>query len=610
MKRRFIVLFALFFAAVTGFAPGQEETRTEPLIFTAERMPLPESKLTANVTVVTREDIESSGAQSIGELLQGYAGLTFQQHGGMGKASDIRVRGSKSSHVLMLLNGYRINSPASGAVDLSSFSLDDVERIEVARGGASSLYGSEGVNGVINIITRRPSAKPVVMMKSFYGTYSTSEESLTASGMSGGGAGYHLFFNNVESDGLRVNDDYRRRTLSAGFSLGGEDLSYDADVRWIESRNGLSIGWADALDEDNRVNEHLFFGSFSVNRKWSETRKVTAKLYGTSDTTSYLAPHPLFPEYGLTRAKTNGIDVQYNLRLRKTDVVAGAQYEEIRGATVQSSAAPISENWNLRAAFVNTMIPLGNDSNLAAGARVDDYSTFGSEFTTRITLTRVLGKTSASVSWGKNFHAPTFNDLYYPASLWAAGNPDLKPEYSTNREINFRFQPSSSLRFDLCGFSYRYKKMIKWVETAPWFYQPSNASRAKIAGVEAGAVFYPGGNVEYSLNYTHLNSMDYDTGREINRAPSDQLDLTISFRGGSRWGWTLRGRHVSSIDNSSSNVGIDGYTVIDGRVEFNRSPRFTYFLEGNNLLDNDYKMMGSYPAPGISLRFGVAKKLR
>ncbi|MEW6201906.1 MAG: TonB-dependent receptor [bacterium] len=636
MKFRILYVFLIWNLFVCPVVFAVNDIETEPLVFTAERIPIPESSVAGNVTVITREDIELSGAQSIGELLQDYAGITFQQSGAPGKLNDVRIRGSKSSHVLQLVDGYRINNPAMGAADLSAISLDDIERIELVRGGVSSLYGSEGMNGVINIITRKPAGKPKVKMKEAFGTYSTSDVSVDSDGKIGD-AGFRFFMNDVKSDGLRSNDDYSRKTLSAGLSADDENLHYDLNLRWIEANNGLSIDYGETLDLDNRQNDHLFFGSLSVDKKWNDARKLAVRFYGTSNTSAYIAPE-VFPADSLARVKTSGIDVQYNFRLniphheqRALDMVVGAQYERIRGSNESfnwTTFTPdaVSRNWHYNALFINALIPLKTGLNIAAGARLDDFSEFGNELNPKITLTKFNDKFTAAVSWGKNFHTPTFNDLYWPG----IGNSVLNPERSTNKEINIRFNLSPSLRFDLSGFSYRYNSLISWApdpaDPSGFTWRPFNVSRARIAGAEAGIRYYPGGNVEYSLNYTHLDSRNYGTNpslpgveHEVNRAPSDQIGLSVSFRGGSRWSWSFRGRHVSSIVDRPTDtngdfvndwfIGVDGYTVFDGKLEFRKSARLSYFLDAGNLLDNDYEMIYGYPAPGLSLRLGVKHDL-
>lgn len=613
LKKYFLVLPAALALLAGAPAAAEDAVELEPVVITAERIPLPESRVTPNVVVITSEDIEDSGASSLGELLQDYAGITFQQSGSLGKQSAVRIRGSGSAQTLVLLDGFRISDPSNGSVNLTNLSMDNVERIEVVRGGVSSLYGSEGMNGVINIITKKPSGGQSTRVKQSYGSFSTSESSLTLE-RKGGLGGYRIFAENVISDGLRANDDYTRRTWGAGFSFGDDEDRFNLNLQGVQTENGLSIdGWTGALDEDDRENDHSFFGSLSWERKFGDSNGVTARVYGRTSTMYWLSPGPWGTSWDLTKSKSEGIDVQFNQRLEQVDIVLGCQYERPRVSTESPWNAPLSKDWHSSSFFVNTLTALPHGFSISAGARYDDQSNFGTEMNPKFTLTKALGGgLTTYVSTGKNFRAPNFVELYYPNY----GNPNLEPERSTYQEIGLKFEQDSRFNFSLSVFNNKYRGLILPTctcidppECNTYICAPMNISRARIKGIEVETGIFPGHNIEYSLNYTHLDSRNYDTGTETNRAPSDEYGLRVSYRGNSPWRWTLRGRTVSSIYDTAVSEGVDGYTVFDGKLVYSKSPKKSYYIEGNNLLDKDYSMIADYPAPGVSLRIGTEMEL-
>ncbi|MFH1538092.1 MAG: TonB-dependent receptor [bacterium] len=608
MKKFVCFAFVCFLLVAVSGLKAQEEIELEPIIFTAERMPLPESMLTGNVSLITSDEIEESGAQSIGELLQDYAGITFQQSGALGKLSSVRVRGSGAAQLLFMLDGFRINDPSSGSFNLTNLSLDNIERIEVVRGGVSSLYGSQGMNGVINIITKKPSGGRKIRLKESYGTFSTSDSSLSVEGKSRLG-NYRLFANNEASKGLRSNDNFRKRTLGAGLSFGSESSRFNLNLQGVEINNGLSVGWGGVLDHDDLQNDHNFFSSLSWERKSINNSILTFKVYGSTITNSYFAPGGFGDTYALTKSKAKGVDVQYNQRLGIVDVAYGTQYENMRGSTefpdwMTGAATAISKGWHLKSYFINTITSLPHDYKLTIGARYDDYSNFGTELNPKFTISKQFRPgITTYFSTGRNFRAPTFVELHYPGY----GNPALNPERSTYKEIGFRYDGGSWFRLNISGFNNKYFGLIQPVLVDPvtFRYAPMNIARARIRGMEIETVTFTGHNVEYALNYSHADSKDFSNGKEINRTPTDQYGMRVSWLGASRWNWTLRGRVVSSIYDTAVSRGVKGYSVFDGKLMYKAAPGLSYFIESNNLFDEDYEMVADFPAPGFSVRFGI-----
>ena len=149
-------LFSVIAFSVTAYA----ETPLELEIVTPTRMTQPLDKTIADTTVLTEPEIRKSGAVDVPTLLRSLAGVEVVQSGGLGKISSIFMRGTNSSHVLILLDGVRINSATAGTTALEHIMLDSIERIEVVRGNVSSLYGSEAIGGVIQLFTKRGRGVP------------------------------------------------------------------------------------------------------------------------------------------------------------------------------------------------------------------------------------------------------------------------------------------------------------------------------------------------------------------------------------------------------------------------------------------------------------------
>ncbi len=616
MSKRIAVLIFAFILLPARLLTAQETYDIGPVIITAERIPIPESKITPNVSVITSEDIEASGAQTLGELLQSYPGITYQQSGSLGKLNDIRVRGSATAQLLYLVDGVEINDMSNATVNFAQLSLDDIDRIEVVRGGVSALYGSKGMNGVIQIFKKKPSGKNSARLKTSYGSFDTYDSSLSYEGKTRSG-GYRFFVDSAQSNGVRENDDFKRIAWNSDFTTAAGAHRFDFNMQGSGMENGLSLGWGGVPDSDDRQNDRNILGSLSWIWKPGNDRQLSAKIYNKTGTLSYRAPGASMTDFGLTKSRVRGFETQFNKRFNRVDAVFGFAYEKIHGdrqnyvwdpLTWLASPASSPGNWHTSALFINTVTTLNGGFSLSAGARYDDYSNFGNQLNPKFTLTKTFNKkATAYFSVGKNFRAPTFNDLYYPGY----GNTNLLPESSSYKELGVKYFVSPQLRFSLTGYNYRYRGLIaaQLVNPVLWIYAPMNIARAKINGAEFETVLSPGSNLEYAFNYTHLDALNLDTRNEVNRAPTDQYNLNISYSGKSRWGWSLNGKLVSSIYDTSVSRPVDGYFICDGKVLYKKSRGVSYFIEGNNILDKNYNMTADYAAPGASVRIGLSKEL-
>ena len=158
------LLATLLLAGATGAGgtgldrPGQDRaTELDPVIVTATRTPVDIGDALSSVSVISRADIERLQPMSIADLLTGLPGVSFANAGGYGQQTSLFLRGSNSAHTLVLIDGVRIGSVASGLAAFEQLPVEQIERIEVVRGPRSSLYGADAIGGVIQIFTRRGS---------------------------------------------------------------------------------------------------------------------------------------------------------------------------------------------------------------------------------------------------------------------------------------------------------------------------------------------------------------------------------------------------------------------------------------------------------------------
>ena len=154
MGRMVVLIVASWLAGSVG-AMAQEPVRTEPVVVTATRIEEKVSEQASSVSVVTREDMERKSPSLAGDVLQGIPGVDVQRTGSLGGLENIKIRGGKSTHTLVMIDGFPVNSPSSGEFDISALPVNGFERVEIVRGAQSALYGSNAMGGVVNFIPRK-----------------------------------------------------------------------------------------------------------------------------------------------------------------------------------------------------------------------------------------------------------------------------------------------------------------------------------------------------------------------------------------------------------------------------------------------------------------------
>ena len=224
MVRRFfrvgVSFLGLALVSIDPTATGAE-VELGQVVVTATRTEIEISDVPQSISVITKEEIMNSPDRTIPEVIQRAAGVLITNNGPMGSLTTANIRGSEAQQVLIMIDGRRINNAQNGQFDLSALPLtkDEIERIEVLRGGASALYGADAMGGVVNIITKSPTKEPYTRIAGSYGRFATQEYSLSHR-WKPGAFGYGLFASRGLSDGFRSNSDYDAWTL-------GGDLSYD-----------------------------------------------------------------------------------------------------------------------------------------------------------------------------------------------------------------------------------------------------------------------------------------------------------------------------------------------------------------------------------------------
>ncbi len=599
-------LIVLSFASPLALAqPVPKAAAIDPVVVTAARGPQSIDDLVADVTVIGPEEIARAGADSLATLLARQPGLEITTNGSPGSTSGVFIRGANRQQTLVLLDGMRIESSSVGAASLEAIPLDQIERIEILRGPASSLYGADAVGGVIQVFTRRGGAAFASNASAGYGRYATAVASAGVSGTAGP-LRYAVQLGGRRSDGFNAlrdpatfgydadRDPYESASVSASASVewakeqalgaqyfrnrldaafdgsggGFDDRTITTVESWqVDSRNRITPAWRWTLAAGQSVDDSVSKLSFGD----STFRTRDAQLRWQHDVT--LAQGELALAY---ERREERLDDNAGFAVTARDTDAGiAVYRLVRGEHALQA--------NLR-----------HDHSSQYGGRTTGTLAWGWRFAPGWRVT---------ASGGTAFKAPSFNDLYYPGF----SNPDLVPETSRNVEAGLAWSGNAgAARIDARAVAWhnRVKSLIVFQCDATFACAPQNVDRATLKGVTLSA--------DAALGDTTLKGSvdlqsptDDATGRLLPRRARSHGAVSAQHRVGPV---VLVAEVVASsarYDDAANTRRMGGYAVVNLAAEWKAGKGVTLFVRGDNVLDKDYELAAGYATGGAQVFAGV-----
>ncbi len=619
MKQKLIAV-ALSGATVLPLAALADTPGLDEVVVTATRVTQPLAQSLAHTTVIGRKEILVSQAADVPSLLKNLAGVEVYQSGGAGKQSSLFVRGTNSSHALVLLDGVRIGSATSGMTAIDQLMLDHVERIEVVRGNVSSLYGSEGIGGVIQIFTRRGKGAPSLDAAAGGGTHGTQRAS---AGFGGAVAGtsFDMRVSGFRTGGVSAikpsivpavnpdRDGYDNTSFSASVrqSLGADhSVSLSLFDSLADSRNDNSFGLPTDVNE-SRANVRKV--ALTSDNRFGDVWQSRLQLsQGVDDTQNFLNGAP---DLGLgAQFKTTGdqISWQNTLQLGERDAL-NIGVEQLRQRVSSSTAFTRSGRTDdsLFAGYTGVHGAHQAQFNL----RRDRYSDFGIADTVLLGYGYDLNDAwRITASTGTAFKAPTLNDLFYPFVNFGfgfsyGGNPNLKPERSRNNELGLHYAAHGQ-RIDLAWFDNRIRDLI--VSNNLPAGTMVNLGEARIDGIEMA---YAGqfGDTEARAALTLQNPRDSQTGLALLRRSRSFAHAGVTRRSGA-WQagaeWQHSGTRADVDINTFARTTLASYDLLNLTVSYALDRQFSLSLRADNLLNRDYMLAHGYNTLGRTLSVGLA----
>ncbi|HBU69242.1 MAG TPA: hypothetical protein DEE98_02540 [Elusimicrobia bacterium] len=577
-----------------------------------------------NVSVIPFEKIQESKAKTAAEVLQNSASLNVGSYGTLGANQNIIIRGAAPEEVLVLIDGRRANDPAMGLIDLSTLPAENIERVEIIRGGASAIYGTGALGGVVNIITRKPQLEtPKTNIGFSMGSFNTQKTGVDFEIKREKTYGF-LSAARTLSDGWRQNSGFdgsnffARMGYDAG-SAGQIDLSgaysrSDAGVPGmgipLAQYDGSAEKLASTPDANQKVNKS--FGRIDHTVNLGEDTFKTS-FHASQDITFYKVPAWLQDdEY---KSFSFGGETQYQSSLGLT--TGFEWYEELYKQYDNTMSALETDRSRVSAnIFAQQEIRIANLSVIPS-ARYDNNSVFGSVFSPSIGLVYQANELlKISANSGKAWRAPTLNELYWPnetSSFWGTtyitqGNATLKPEEGVASDFGVEYG-SNKFSNKVTLFYTESRDLISWQQTTDPVSNsvttmPQNIGRAKSQGLEYELGHKIADGLYQTINYTHTWAIDADSLQVLPYRSPNIINYDLSYIAPWNMKLNINGKYVSATPVSGVN-SLPDYTLVGLKVS-QKIAELELWVGIDNLLDKMYQSRINYPLPGRSYNFGLS----
>lgn len=598
---------ALAVALSSIFQPAIASPTDEAVVVvTATRIATRSDELLSDVGVLGREEIDQAGTATLEQLLSRQPGIEFSANGGAGAVTNVFIRGTEGGHALVLIDGLRIGSATLGALSWSRIPLSQIERVEILRGPASALYGSDAIGGVIQIFTKHGAEGLHANAEAGIGSYGTYSAN---AGLAGGKGGWRYSVNGArfKTDGFSNirnpankgfnpdRDGFRNDSLSANLSYSpakghevGLMLFHSDGTNKYDS--GLSASAAAKNYENSlTVQSYAAYLKNKVTDRWSSTLRIGRT---SDDSTNYTNG----ATSSITRTDQDQISWQNDVRLPVGTLLLG--WEDLKQKIGGTTAYTLKER-NIRSLLAGWTANL-DSHRLQANLRRDDNSQFGARNTGTLAYGYQFSPTwRASASYGTAFRAPTFNDLYYPLNFGYVGNPNLLPESSRNRElalhheIGLHHASATWYRNDV-------KNLISWSGLT----SPVNIGQARIEGI---TLAYTGllANYDVGASLDILDAKDATTGKRLARRANEKLNLSLGRTRGA-WEWRTELQAIGArYDDNANTKRMGGFALVNLYAAYALTPEWSLFGRANNVFDKRYELAADYGTPGANLFVGL-----
>jgi vitamin B12 transporter len=651
------MLLAALCSSYTFAQDTSSSKRLEEITVTANKFPTKTSQTGKVLTIVTRQQLERAGGKDLSQILHEQAGLYLNgAYSNLGKDKTIFLRGAKGEHTLIAIDGVPVYDPSgvTSSFDIRSIPIDNVERIEILKGSQSTLYGSDAIAGVINIIMKKGSKKPSPSMLLNYGSYRTLKANAAITGKSGiidYQAGYTYLkskgFSEAQqstSTGSFDDDASKQHAFMAGigitpsehirihpylrisrFEAALDNGAFSDDKDYMQTLNNFQAGVRNEFNFNN-IKLNILYNYNRVKRTYlnDSVKKETpldGYLKGFYQGSEHFADAfvsvPLSPAFNLVagaefRASDTRIETAGMYKYEFGGVVYSGNYETRLGND--------SAKQNQKSIYGALVYKSDNGFNAELGGRWNHHSSYGSNnvfnFNPSYLINRQV-KIFANIS--SAYRVPTLYQLY---SEYRNTTTTLKPEKAITYEAGFQFMHTKNIvNLRVALFKRNVTDGIAFY-TEPLTYKSYyiNQDKQKDHGFEIEPSVNIGQKASINLFYSYVDGKitTRNGGKDTSyfnliRRPKQTLGATISYQVTAKFSMTGSiknfGKRPEINFFSGETITLPAYTLLDLYTEYQFIRQLKIFVQGRNLANVSYSEVLGYNTMGRNYTAGIMFKL-
>lgn len=601
-------------------AQEKSATTLDEVVITASRSEKKISEIGKVVRVISSETIAKSQGRSLHEVLNNVAGITIGGNGS--NPADVKavyMRGASAANTLILIDGIPVNdaSEISGEYNISAIPIEIVDRIEILKGGNSTLYGSDAVAGLINIITKKGSGKLKANLLSTAGSYETFKQVL---GLQGDIKNTSITFSASNTDSKNFSsaiplqgntnfdkDGFHQRSLM--MNLGqkiSEQISFRANFQANNNAADLDNGaFADALDHNYSKTSYLAGLGMLMGMK---NGILNINLSQNSINNRYDDQGSITNNYGLI----NHYEANLNYKLNQyIDVASGLSFKKLSTEQNNPYSSKLIADNQIASVFTSFFLRSNKGFQAELGSRMNRHSEYGTNFTYTINPSYIIANSyKLFVNFSSAYRVPSLYQLFSEY-----GNLGLKPETSTSFEAGFEWDLSKSFNFSFSYFDRDIKNVIDFGQIVPNKFGYINQNKQLDQGFEIEMGYKISSRLNLNAFYAYVDgNIETPLKKEFNlfRRPKNSYGFNLSLDLSSKTAFNLiykrTGNRLDRYFDGSSfktvEANLAAFNMIDAYFQYKMKSNLTLFADVKNVLNEDYVEFSGYQTKGINFNSG------
>lgn len=601
------------------------------IIVTGSQLPSDTKTTGSSVTVIGEQEIEDGQYRNALGALQQVPGLDIVQSGGFGGNAAVFLRGGNSEGTLVLLDGIELNNPATPnrSYNMANLTLENIERIEVIRGPQSTIYGSDAMGGVINLVSKKAQEGVHSTVTSEAGSYNSFTQ---VGNISYGSKGFDVSTGITRqdiggisatnaADGNSEHDGYENTSLTNRMRFAPTDtVEGSVTTRYDHSNTSLdNMGGVGGDDLNRRFRNNEFFtrGDMSVGLLDKTLTPAAYISYSRHSLKDVNSPDAASSEVLDSSFGGDIVTVGSRATWKPSEVFSSVVGGETQGERADSyyfsdgAFGPYQDNFYGQEARTNSVFyeaktTLDKSFYIDAGVRHDNHSIFGGKTTYKVAPAYLIDSSGTKLrgSVGTGFKAPSLVQLYS-----SYGNRDLQPEQNLGWDVGIDQDViKDRVSVSLTYFDMDYDELITF---NPSTFVLENIDKANMRGTEIGLTTRLSESLSTRLAYTYTDTENDTTGEALLRRPKNKNSLTVVYQPTSRFRSQVQWRVYSSrFDNDFNTfpperVSLGGYGIVDLAASYQLSQRFELFARVDNLFDKEYQEVLGYGTLGAAAYGGI-----